>query len=229
MEFLLRVIVLYTSLTTAISTDSPVNELVKLQQDYLDWRLEDHPEYGTMYNITTYSDKLESYNMTMFQVRKDKASSLLMRLRKVKVDELPKKEKMNYKILETMLSSYVDGYKWVMYSNLNPVSHLIGPQIDLEYVMSRTRFKTKADFENYISRLRLLPQKFAEYKVLMNEAIRLRRTNHVVSLKGIGKQFEALQVPVNESVFYSPFATNIYATDVSESDRKFSKAFGTAG
>ena len=60
---------IYRSSFVSVS-DSPAEELEKLQQDYFEWRLRDHPELGTQYDINTHNDKLESYAMSIFQVRK---------------------------------------------------------------------------------------------------------------------------------------------------------------
>ena len=54
-------------------------------------------------------------NSTTFDsVLQEKANSFLTRLREIKASDLAKNEKMNYNILEHMLSTYIDGYKWIM-------------------------------------------------------------------------------------------------------------------
>ncbi|XP_071086050.1 uncharacterized protein [Haliotis cracherodii] len=191
-------------------------DLAKLHTDFFAWQMSDSPMSATYRDIHKYNDKIRSYNMSMFDIRKDEIVSFHTRLANITQEDLSKSDLVNYKILDDMLTTYIRGWEWRHFQSLNPVTFLEGPQSYIESMVQSIPFFTLGDFENYIVRLQKFPNQYEEFKELMREAVRLNRTYHSHSLSRVEGQFAKLQVAANESDFFWPFRDTLENnTDIS--------------
>ncbi|XP_048246902.1 uncharacterized protein LOC124119505 [Haliotis rufescens] len=188
-----------------ICSGSASRDLSTLHNEFFAWRMSDRPVTATTKGIHKYDDQLESFNMSMFDIRKEKAETLHARLLNISQEDLSKSDLVNYKILDDMLTTYIRGWAWRQYQNLNPISFMDGIQRNPSSFVNSLPFFTRGDFENYIARLQKMPDQYEEFKVLMTTAMQLNRTFHRQSMIRVEDQFNALMGPTNESVFYTPF------------------------
>ncbi|XP_046577866.1 uncharacterized protein LOC124285649 [Haliotis rubra] len=191
-------------------------DLAKLHTEFFAWQMADSPMSATYRDIHKYNDKIQSYNISMFDIRKDQMVSFHNRLEAIPQTDLSKSDLVNYKILDDMLTTYIRGWEWRHFQSLSPVNFLEGPQSYIESMVQSLPFFTLGDFENYIVRLQKFPQQYEEFKELMLEAVRLNRTYHLHSLSRVEGQFDKLQMVANESQFFWPFTDTLENnTDIS--------------
>ncbi|XP_046350526.1 uncharacterized protein LOC124131352 isoform X1 [Haliotis rufescens] len=193
--------------TTAITSNVVKGESLRLiEDDFWQWRLEQAPEFASSVGITTYNDKLASYNVSVFESRRMVVEGFLERLLAVDFTWLDKAEQLDYQILSDHLQTYLDGFSWRFYETLNPINFLEGLQTNPAHFLETLPFKTDRDYENYLRRLHKLPKQLAEFRYLFSEAVRRQHTLHRVSVEPVPGQIEKLLVDdVTQSTFYSPF------------------------
>ncbi|XP_012937855.1 uncharacterized protein LOC101860325 [Aplysia californica] len=180
--------------------------LVLLERDFFSWRLYDRPEFASNIGHYRNSDRLEHFSLDMMTARLEKAKDYLDTLHSIDKKKLSKRDKFDYTILEDMLESYVEGYKWSKWNYINPLSWLEGNQRDPVFFVDSTPFDNRGDFENYLARLNEMPRLFDEYITLFDEAISLGRTSNILSVNRVPMQIEyILQHEIEHSVYFSPF------------------------
>ncbi|XP_041355919.1 uncharacterized protein LOC121373370 [Gigantopelta aegis] len=186
---------------------SPVQDLMRLYKEFFEWRMEDRPMQATAFDVPGYDDKLESWDPQMFPKRYERAEGLKSKLSAIKRESLSVKEKVNYDILKNDLDTYIEGYAFINYTYINPVSNMGGPHKSLNDWIRFTKFKTRGDFDNYITRLEAIPKYLRELIVLMERAIALNRTLHAASMSRVDKQFEKITNITDpyDSPLYTPF------------------------
>ncbi|XP_064615406.1 uncharacterized protein LOC135479485 isoform X2 [Liolophura sinensis] len=205
---------------TQVTGDASL-DFATLSDQFWSWTLHTFPEFATGFGYSEYNDQLESYNLTVHALRKAKVEEFLDRLRGIKKDELRADEQLNYVILEDAFNTYIEGYTWMKFGGLNPVSFMNGLQNEWRNLMN-VPFKTKPDFENFITRIGLLKTRLAEYTELCQEAVRLNRTHHWASLAKVPGQIDAILVedPFH-SAFYEPFKETLEnLTTISQTEKE---------
>ncbi|XP_013399066.1 uncharacterized protein LOC106165408 [Lingula anatina] len=161
-------------------------------------------------------------------MRKTKCQDYLLRLGKIDRAKLGESDQLNYDVMRRFVQALVDGYEWHLYNSLNPVNFLEGPHIDLEYLVSSLPFKTKKNYENYLTRLELLPSRFSQMVALMRKAIELGRTNHRVSMDKIPGQISEgiTNLSAVETFFYTPFKDALTNLSIPEDEKLQLRARG---
>nr|XP_019921825.2 uncharacterized protein LOC109617068 [Crassostrea gigas] len=188
-----------------------------IQKDYFSWRMENEPEYGTYIGRYAFNDRVYSYNISMFEVRRNKTQEFLNRLNAIS-SNITSSERINFLILKDTFETYINGSKWAWYGALNPMNFLEGIQIFTSAVKAST--KSRGDFENYIARLNAIPHQLEEVKERFREAIRLNRTYHNVSIAGVPAMIDQLLVDPLKSNFYSPFNNSLAnAANIPETEK----------
>eukprot|EP00105_Crassostrea_gigas_P037677 XP_019921825.1 PREDICTED: uncharacterized protein LOC109617068 [Crassostrea gigas] len=188
-----------------------------IQKDYFSWRMENEPEYGTYIGRYAFNDRVYSYNISMFEVRRNKTQEFLNRLNAIS-SNITSSERINFLILKDTFETYINGSKWAWYGALNPMNFLEGIQIFTSAVKAST--KSRGDFENYIARLNAIPHQLEEVKERFREAIRLNRTYHNVSIAGVPAMIDQLLVDPLKSNFYIPFNNSLAnAANIPETEK----------
>nr|XP_022337537.1 uncharacterized protein LOC111133419 [Crassostrea virginica] len=188
-----------------------------IQKEYFSWRMENEPEYGTYLGRYAFNDRIYSYNVSMFEVRKNRTQVFLNRLNAISAN-ISSSERINFLILKDTLETYINGTKWAAYGALNPMNFLEGAQLYTSAVKASSN--TRGDFENYIARLNAIPQQLEEVKESFQEAIKLNRTYHNVSIAGVPAMIDKLLVEPSTSFFYSPFNNSLAgAANIPETEK----------
>ncbi|XP_052706617.1 uncharacterized protein LOC128182049 isoform X2 [Crassostrea angulata] len=188
-----------------------------IQKDYFSWRMENEPEYGTYIGRYAFNDRVYSYNISMFEVRRNKTQEFLNRLNVIS-SNITSSERINFLILKDTFETYINGSKWAWYGALNPMNFLEGIQLFTSAVKASTN--SRGDFENYIARLNAIPHQLEEVKGCFREAIRLNRTYHNVSIAGVPAMIDQLLVDPLKSNFYSPFNNSLAnAANIPETEK----------
>ncbi|XP_050415177.2 uncharacterized protein LOC126829397 isoform X2 [Patella vulgata] len=198
------------------------SDLSKLSTEYFEWRMSVLPESSTRRGYHKYNDILESFTLAGYNESKVRADEYFARLKSIPRDELSRSDSLNYDILENMLSTYISGYEWRLYNNINTLNLLEGPQIAPSDFTSFFPFNTIGDYENYLARLTRLPNQIDERISLFREAVRLGTVYNNVSVNLVIDQIEnvisacPLSNYSDNCGFYKPFTQdldNIHTTN----------------
>ncbi|XP_067666548.1 uncharacterized protein [Haliotis asinina] len=197
-----------------------VSTLSSLFDQYYQWRLKDSPEMATYLNVHDYDDEVDSVGLAEFDFTKAKVDEFLKSLSKIDYNSLPRQQRYNYAVLNDTLTTMSQGYQWRLYGAINPINFLEGNQVDPESLLKITRFETKLDFLNFISRISLYPRQIRDEITLMTESVRLGRTNNAFSMTKVPGQIDDLLVddPV-DFVYYKPFLSLLDNLSISESEK----------
>ncbi|ESP05660.1 hypothetical protein LOTGIDRAFT_203016 [Lottia gigantea] len=203
--------------------DASMN-LKVLVKDYFEWRMSEKPEQSTYKSFSKYNDILDSMKESGFEITKNRTEVFLTGLRGITRDELSQQEKISYDILENMLTTFLDGYKWRYYNTINPMNLLDGPQYNPSHFHKSFPFDTVGDFENYVARLQRFPNQLDEIITLFNLSISKQTTYHAVSLTLVFNQIDKIcPVPTNYSIkcgYFTPFVKSIDHIHISSEKRE---------
>lgn len=182
---------------------SPVKALFNR---FWDWRLKEFPEFATFIGDHSYDDKLQSYTIESFQSRKitvgtflEEASQLLLN------SNLEDEDKINLEYFICDLNIFMKGMNAKGY--FFPISYLDGVHIEFERLIDVMKKESESDYLNIVERLSLLPCQISEIIQTMRGGIENKMTFHSISVIGIIKQLDLLQLEPEETVFFKPFAT----------------------
>jgi uncharacterized protein (DUF885 family) len=163
-------------------------------------RLRTHPEFATEIGDNRYNDRLRGYSAEAVAREMRYDHSILDSLRKINTNGLSKEDQLDRILLlqtiETRLER--DSLKnWEM-----PVDQMNGPHLDYASLPENMPFKTKRDYDNYLSRLRGLPHVFRQ----IEENMRLGRRDHLMPpryvLEKVAAEAEDVaNKPVDQSLF----------------------------
>jgi len=176
--------------------------LEDVSDKYWKWKLDEFPRFARD-KSDDEEDYLEEFTSEAFKRRKDKCQSFLDELHGVDATELTITERQNLAVLKADLGYFVDGYKWRKYGHLNPLNFLEGwrPPQWLGW-----QFHKEKDYRVLLKRMEAFIEQQKDIVVMMREAIRLKRTNHNVTMGGVVEELDDfLGKRINESTFYAPF------------------------
>ncbi|PVD18570.1 hypothetical protein C0Q70_21120 [Pomacea canaliculata] len=167
------------------------------------WR--EFPEYATYSGYHGYDDALESFTMAAFDRRKELVEKWLAETKSIPTDRLSKKDQREVRILKSFLQTYLDGYKWRDYGSLNSVNFLEGVSKGPQWPLY-SNLKDKDSLQNYLKRLAAVPSQVEEQITLMKRAMRLKRTNHIVSVDRVPSMIDRIHV---EQMYAMPFQSSL--------------------
>lgn len=181
--------------------------LESLIEEFWNWRLDNSPEFGTKFGVNNHDDKLEEMTEEAFSRQKAEASVFLERVNRLKEEELGTlQEKFNRQILKSLLENYIDGYRFKEYSMYNGLSTYEYPLSDFKDVIKWSKFNTEKNYQDYLSRLDLLPIWLQQKEALMQKAIDKKITQPIEALTGIMEKLTTeTQKSLSNSLFYAPF------------------------
>ncbi|KAK3598121.1 hypothetical protein CHS0354_037376 [Potamilus streckersoni] len=192
--------VIFLSGLVCSSTGDAVVDMNSIQSEFWDWWMSENPTFATYFGIDKYTDRMETFNVSNFDVRRDRTKEFLVRLNKIRRTKLSGADKVNYDILRDTFQTFLDGSEWARYGALNPVSFLEGIQLFGPRLSSSA---TRRDFENYIARMKLVQRQVDEIIESLKLAVQLNRTLHNVSVAKVPSQ-------IDENLFDDPTESPSY-------------------
>lgn len=156
------------------------------------WRMANWPEFATFTGSKEFDAYLNDNSLEAFKNREVKALEFMHHCEVlIKREGLNEDDRFNALLLREELRNFTEGAKYQGY--LLPVCYNEGMQVDFEQLTSWMTFQVLSDYENYISRLRALPNRISQDIALMQEGIRVGRVHHAVSMKGVLEECDKLQ------------------------------------
>ena len=137
--------------------DDVVKNLNHLYEDYWEFYLHESPTYATYLGDHRYDDKLDDVSADAYHQRIDRLREYLGQLKSLRRPTI-QADRLNYDLFQRELALQVEGANFDPY--LTPISQQTGPHIDLPQLITFHPYKTRQDFDNYITRLRQFPRVF---------------------------------------------------------------------
>ncbi|KAK3577983.1 hypothetical protein CHS0354_013645 [Potamilus streckersoni] len=129
----------------------------------------------------------------------------LEQLQLIQRADLDKTHMVSYDILENVLTTYIEGYRWWMYQPLNPFIFLEGFVTDPQSFVDVTPFDTYGDFLNFIIRIEKMPKQYDEMIEDARLAIKYNHTLNNVSVNRIPQQIDELTSKESSFPLIGPF------------------------
>ncbi|TMI36911.1 DUF885 domain-containing protein [Candidatus Bathyarchaeota archaeon] len=141
----------------ATSQHDAAASLNHLYEDYWEFILHESPTYATYLGDHRYDDRLDDVSAEAYHQRVDRLREYLKQLKSIR-RPVGQADRLNYDLFQRELALQIEGAKYEPY--LTPISQQTGPHIDLPQLITFHPYKTRQDFDNYISRLRQFPRVF---------------------------------------------------------------------
>ena len=195
---------------------TPAEEFAGLLKDHYAWLLRTNPVQATALGARDYDDKIQDLSPAARERHTADAKALLARLERIPAAQLSPADRTNHAILKRMLGQTVEGARFGQRSLL--FTTYSGWHQSFAGMASGLPFRTRADYESYLTRIAQYPKLNDEALKITAEAVRggyvlpcSVLTNYERSIAGVIAEDPA------RSRFYEPFAGSRPA-DIAEAD-----------
>lgn len=183
----------------------PPEDFAKLQDDVWAAALKAYPTLATQVGVSTYDRNLAPLSLTEMDRQAAEAGAFLERLQAIPATALSAGDQTNHAILRTMLSDQVEanryGQRQMLYSTLGSYHD------NLAGLGETLPFRTKADYDNYLARLALVPSRMKAYAEISRKAAREGFVQPCVTLVRMPETITGqIEDDPARSRFYAPFA-----------------------
>lgn len=188
--------------TPAMAT--PDEDLAQLEEDYWEWVLENSPLLATTVGVRDYDDQVADISLEAQDRQAAEAQVFLDRLRAIPEDGLSPANRVNRAILERQLAEGIEANSYPQRTMLFTTFSSWHQQF--AGLGSFVPLQTPADFESYLTRLRLYPTINDESIAISNQAIEGGYTLPCAVLDGYENSISGvIGEDVTRSRFYEPF------------------------
>jgi uncharacterized protein (DUF885 family) len=195
---------------------TPAEEFAGLLKDHYAWLLRTNPVQATALGARDYDDKIQDLSPAARERHTADAKALLARLERIPAAQLSPTDRTNHAILKRMLGQTVEGARFGQRSLL--FTTYSGWHQSFAGMASGLPFRTRADYESYLTRIAQYPKLNDEALKITAEAVRggyvlpcSVLTNYERSIAGVIAEDPA------RSRFYEPFAGSRPA-DIADAD-----------
>jgi uncharacterized protein (DUF885 family) len=183
------------------------------------------PIYASILGDKRYNDKLDDFSQQAIDEDLKQARIFLDRFEAIDTTGFPEQEALNKQLMVRDLKMNLEGARfkpWEM-----PVNQSDGIHIDAPQLVSILSFDSVKDYEDYISRLKLLPILFDQNIVQMRKGMAEGLIPPKILLEKVVTQANGIATtPVDQSPFAHPF--DKFPDAIPEADRKRLRAAGLA-
>jgi len=189
----------------------PVEDFQKLQDDYWATVLKDNPVFASQVGVKDYDRQLGEISIAEFDRQAAAAAAFLKRLEAIPAASLSPADQAGYAILRRQLADQVDnnrfGQRMLLYSVLGSYHNGIAGMGE------QLAFRTRADYDNYLARLALIPARMKAYSDMSVAAANQGYTQPCVTMTNFPETISGtIAADPAKSRFYAPFAGNKPAT-----------------
>ncbi|MFZ3266818.1 MAG: DUF885 domain-containing protein [Terriglobales bacterium] len=216
---------------TMIAANSPadvesrrkaLNDLLHEQWEYT---LRTNPIYASILGDKRYNDQLDDFSQHAIDDNLEQSRRFVARFEAIDTTGFPDQEVLNKQLMVRDLSMDLEGARfkpWEM-----PVNQFSGIHIDAPQLVSILSFESVKDYEDYITRLKLLPRLFDQTIVQMRKGMADGLLPPKILLEQVVTQANGIAtMPAEKSPFAHPFDKFPYG--ISETDRQRLRAAGLA-
>jgi uncharacterized protein (DUF885 family) len=195
---------------------TPSNDFAKLLDDHYAWLLSESPTYATALGVRDYDTKVEDLSLAAADRRAKQAVAFLARLDRIPETGLSASERTSQAILRRSLQETVEANRFGQRTML--FTTYAGWHQNFAGMASTLPFRTRADFESYLTRLEQYPRMNDEALKITADAA---RGGYVLPCSVLGNFEKSITGVISEdptkSRFYEPFA-GARPADVSDAD-----------
>jgi uncharacterized protein (DUF885 family) len=189
---------------SAPALSGPTEDFQKLQDEYWAAYLRDAPLFATQVGVTDYDRELGPLSLAEMDRQTAQSAAFLKRLESIAATSLPASEQANRAILKRQLEDAIEanrfGQRQLLYSTL-------GSYHDFLAGMAETMpFRSARDYDNYLARLELVPDRMKSYGEISVKAAREGYVQPCVTMTSFASTITGNITPdITQSRFYSPF------------------------
>jgi uncharacterized protein (DUF885 family) len=199
-----------------------LNDLLHEQWEYT---MRTSPIYASILGDKRYNDKIDDFSQAAIDDNLVQTRLFLDRFEAIDTTGFPEQEVLNKQLMVRDLKIGLEGARfkpWEM-----PVSQENGIHIDAPQLVSILSFTSVKDYEDYITRLKLLPILFDQTIVQMRKGMAEGMMQPKILLEKVVTQSNGIATtPPEQSPFMHPF--DKFPDGVPEADRKRLRAEGLA-
>ncbi len=199
-----------------------LNDLLHEQWEYTMRR---NPIYASILGDKRYNDKLDDFSQQAIDDNLEQTHLFLDRFEAIDATGFPEQEILNKQLMVRDLKMDLEGARfkpWEM-----PVNQFNGIHIDAPQLVSVLSFESVKDYEDYITRLKLLPRLFDQTVEQMRKGLAAGLKPPKILLEKVVTQANGIATtPADQSPFTHPF--DKFPDAVSEADRKRLREEGLA-
>jgi uncharacterized protein (DUF885 family) len=195
---------------------APADDFARLLQDHYAWLLRENPTSATALGVRDYDDRIDDISPAARERRVREAQAFLQRIERIPAAGLSQSDRVNRAILKRGLEEAVEANRFGQRNMLFTTYY--GWHQGFAGLANGLPFRTRADYESYLTRIAQYPQLNDQALALTAEAVRGGYVLPCSVLTGYEKTIAGViaQDPA-KSRFYEPF-TRARPVDVSEAE-----------
>lgn len=182
---------------------APADDFRKLTEEYWSWVLNENPVFASALGKAGHEGKVRDESLAAIDRRATNAEALLRRLEAIDASALPTSERTNHGVLRRQLTDEVAGNRFEQrYINFTNRS---GWHQQFAGMGDNLPFRSKADFQSYLDRLKQYPKVSADAIAVADKAVAAGLTLPCSAIGGYEKSITGLIAEKPEdSRFYAP-------------------------
>lgn len=193
---------LFGQVSPASATEA---ELTAIIDDHWQWTLRQYPERRLEYGDRSGNDQWTDMSLDAFQRRYKDEGRFVQRLEQIEPATLSADAQVNRAMLLRQLRDNLTEYEDGLY--LIALDMRSGPQ-HRHSMVDTLPMESAQDHEDWLNRLRGLPEQLSQYQALLSEGISRDRTQAQIVMSRVPSQIANLITDqASESPFYRAFAT----------------------
>ena len=193
---------LFGQISPAGATEPELNAII---DDHWHWTLRQYPERRLEYGDRSGNDQWTDMSLGAFQRRYKDEARFVQRLEQIEPATLSADARINRAMLLRQLRDNLTEYEDGLY--LIALDMRSGPQ-HRHSMVDTLPMESAQDHEDWLNRLRGLPEQLSQYQALLSEGISRDRTQAQIVMSRVPSQIANLITDeASESPFYRAFAT----------------------
>ena len=182
----------------------PAEDFRKLQDDYWAATLKDSPLFASSVGVKHYDREIGPLSLAEMDRQAAQSQAFLNRLEAIPAASLPASEQANRAVLKRQLEDAIEGNRYgqrqLLYSTLGSYHD------NLAGMAENVPFRTYADYDNYLARLELVPDRMRSYGEISVKAAREGFVQPCVTMGGFAGTITGnIAADPTKSRFYGPF------------------------
>jgi uncharacterized protein (DUF885 family) len=168
-----------------------------------DYQMEQQPEQASELGDRRWNDRWADESPEAFARRNAHYQEILGQLKKIDRSKLSRTDQLNYDLFQKRYADRIEQFKYHWY--LMEFNQREGPQTRDE-LADALRFETVKDYEDWLARMRAIPQYMDRFTALLREGIREHMVHPRIIMERIPGQIEKQIVSdPTKSGYYKPF------------------------
>jgi len=204
--FALLICAAFSAAQTAPTLEARRKALNDLLAEQWEYRLRTSPLFASFLGDKRWNAELDDFSQAAIDKDLQESQKFVARFEAIDTTGFPKQEALNKRLMVRDLKAQLDGARfkpWEM-----PVDQQNGLQVLLPQLVLVLSFQDVKDYQDYISRLRLMPRLLDETVIQMKKGVADKLMPPRFILEKVGEQVDGIakQKP-DESPFAQPFKT----------------------